>query len=138
MIYIDSNVFIFAALNNEELGDSARVISEEVENGNPEALTSALTFDEVILIVKKNRNFEDAISLGEAFLNMPGLYLVNVNQDLLAISISIMRTYKTVPRYSIHAATSITQKANIIISEDTNFNKIKELERKGVIEFKMP
>ena len=57
MIYIDSNVFIFAALNNEELGDSARVISEEVENGNPEALTSALTFDEVILIVKKEQKF---------------------------------------------------------------------------------
>ena len=57
MIYIDSNIFIFAALNNEELGDSARVISEEVENGNPEALTSALTFDEVILIVKKEQKF---------------------------------------------------------------------------------
>ncbi len=137
MIYIDSNVFIFAALNNEELGDSARLILEEVENGNMGALTSVLTFDEVIWIVKKNRNFEDAISIGEAFLNMPGLHLVDVNQDLLAISISIMRKYKTDPRDSIHAATAVTQKANIIISEDTDFNKIKELERKSIIEFKM-
>ena len=138
MIYIDSNVFIFAALNNEELGDNARLLLEDVEKGNIEALTSALTFDEVIWIVKKNRNFEDAISICKAFLNMPGLHLVGVNQDLLAIAISIMRKYKTDPRDSIHAATAITQKTNIIISEDTDFNKIKELERKSVMEFKMP
>ena len=138
MIYIDSNVFIFAALNNEELGNNAKLILEEVENRNMEASTSSLTFDEVVWIVKKNRNFEDAVSIGEAFLNMPGLHLVAVNQDLLALSISIMKRYKTDPRDSIHAATAITQKANIIISEDTDFNKIKELKRKGIMEFKMP
>ncbi len=117
---------------------SVGLLLEDVEKGNIEALTSALTFDEAIWIVKKNRNFEDAISICKAFLNMSGLHLVDVNQDLLAIAISIMRKYKTDPRDSIHAATAITQKTNIIISEDTDFNKIKELERKSVMEFKMP
>ncbi len=137
MIYIDSNVFIFASLNNEELGNNARLILEAVQNRNIEAITSALTFDEVIWIIKKNRNFEDAISAGEAFLNMPGLHLVDVNQDLLALSIDIMKRYKTDPRVSIHAATAITQKANIIISEDSDFDRIRELKRRGIMEFKI-
>jgi predicted nucleic acid-binding protein len=48
---------------------------------------------------------------------MEGLYLVDVNQDLLALAISIMKKYKTDPRDSIHAATAITQKTAVAISE---------------------
>ena len=136
MIYIDSNVFIFAALNNEELGNSAKLILEKVENRSIEASTSSLTFDEVVWIVKKNRSFEDAVSIGEAFLVMEGLHLVDVNQDLLALAISIMKKYKTDPRDSIHAATAITQKADVIISEDMDFDKIMGIKRIGIMEFK--
>ncbi len=136
MIYIDSNVFIFAALNNEELGNSAKLILEKVENRSIEASTSSLTFDEVVWIVKKNRSFEDAVSIGEAFLGMEGLHLIDVNQDLLALAISIMKKYKTDPRDSIHAATAITQKADIVISEDSDFDKITEIKRIGIREFK--
>ncbi|WP_084272658.1 PIN domain-containing protein [Picrophilus oshimae] len=57
---------------------------------------------------------------------MPGLYLIDVNQGLLALSIDIMKRYKIDPRDSIHAATAITEKVNIIISEYLDFNKIKE------------
>ncbi|WP_394335501.1 hypothetical protein [Picrophilus oshimae] len=64
---MDSNVFIFASLNNEELGNNARLILEAVQNRNVNAITSALTFDEIIWIIKKNRNFEDAISATELF-----------------------------------------------------------------------
>jgi len=136
MIYLDSNVFIFASLNNEELGNSARFILEEVENGNIEASTSSLTFDEVVWIIKKNRSFEDAIAAGEAFLNMQRLHLVDVNPDLLALSISIMKKYRTDPRDSIHAATAIAQKATVFISEDSDFNRIGELKRNSIIKFK--
>ncbi|MGE9809920.1 type II toxin-antitoxin system VapC family toxin [Ferroplasma acidiphilum] len=136
MIYIDSNVFIFAALNNEELGNGAKLILEKVENRSIEASTSSLTFDEVVWIVKKNRSFEDAVSIGEAFLVMEGLHLVDVNQDLLALAISIMKKYKTDPRDSIHAATAITQKADVIISEDMDFDKIMGIKRIGIMEFK--
>jgi hypothetical protein len=38
-----------------------------MENRSGEASTSSLTFDEVVWIVKKNRNFEDSVSIGEAF-----------------------------------------------------------------------
>ncbi|MCL4349414.1 type II toxin-antitoxin system VapC family toxin [Ferroplasma acidiphilum] len=136
MIYIDSNVFIFAALNNEELGNSAKLILEKVENRSIEASTSSLTFDEVVWIVKKNRSFEDAVSIGDAFLGMEGLHLIDVNQDLLALAISIMKKYKTDPRDSIHAATAITQKAAVVISEESDFDKITEIKKIGIREFK--
>ena len=136
MIYIDSNVFIFAALNNEELGNSAKLILEKVENRSIEASTSSLTFDEVVWIVKKNRSFEDAVSIGDAFLGMEGLHLIDVNQDLLALAISIMKKYKTDPRDSIHAATAITQKAAVVISEESDFDKITEIRKIGIREFK--
>ena len=46
MIYIDSNVFIYATLNTEELGEKARSLLQTIQQGEEKAETSALTFDE--------------------------------------------------------------------------------------------
>jgi hypothetical protein len=67
---------------------------------------------------------------------MEGLHLIDVNQDLLALAISIMKKYKTDPRDSIHAATAITQKAAVVISEESDFDKITEIKKIGIREFK--
>ena len=138
MIYLDSNVFIFAALNNERLGDEARIILEKVERGEVIAASSSLTFDELVWIIKKNRTYEDAIAIGEALLDMPKLRLTEVNGDLLALALSLMKKYRLDPRDSIHAATSIKEKADLMISEDTDFDRVKEFRRQGIEKFKTP
>ncbi|MBI2938647.1 MAG: hypothetical protein HYY22_10640 [Thaumarchaeota archaeon] len=43
--YLDSNVFIYADLNQEDIGDRARSLLREVQDGKQPASTSALTFD---------------------------------------------------------------------------------------------
>ena len=138
MIYLDSNVFIFAALNNEELGDEARTILEKVEKGEVIAASSSLSFDEVTWIIKRNRAYEDAITIGEALLNMPKLRLIGVNGDLLTLALSLMRKYSLDPRDSIHAATAIKERAGVMISEDTDFDRVKEFKRRGIERFRVP
>lgn len=70
--YLDSNVFIYAALNQEDIGDRARSLLKEVQEGKQPASTSALTFDELVWAVKKHRDLEEAVIAGEAFLGLPG------------------------------------------------------------------
>ena len=53
MIYLDSNIFISAALYDDISGKNARQIIKDVRCGDIKACTSTLTFYEVYWIVKK-------------------------------------------------------------------------------------
>ena len=52
MIYIDASLFVFAALNTENVGDEARSLLRDVQTGKLEANSSALTFDELVWAVR--------------------------------------------------------------------------------------
>jgi predicted nucleic acid-binding protein len=60
MIYVDSNLFIYATLNTEEVGEKARSLLQRIQQGEEKAETSALTFDEVFWAIKKF-DFEAAL-----------------------------------------------------------------------------
>jgi len=107
LLYLDANVFIYAALNREDIGDRARSLLREVQQGKLHAISSALTFDELVWAVKKHRSLEDATAAGEAFLNMSCLKLMDVNGDLLSSALELIRKYQLDPRDSIHAASAL-------------------------------
>lgn len=132
MLYLDANVFIYAALNRDDIGDRARSLLREVQRGKMPAASSALTFDELVWAVKRHRGFEDAITAGEAFLNMPNLRFVDVNGDLLSSALELIRRYQLDPRDSIHAASALSENAKTIVSADEHFDKIKEIRRRTI------
>ena len=122
----------FAALNQEDVGDRARSLLKEIEQGKVLAASSALTFDELVWAVKKHRSLEDATFAGEAFLNMTGLKIVDVNEDLLALALELIRRYHLQPRDSIHAASALREKAETVISTDEDFDRLKEVRRRTI------
>jgi len=133
VIYLDANVFVVANLNAEDLGDRARSLLEDVQVGKVEAASSALTFDELVWAVKKYRTADDSIKAGEAFLNMPKLKLVAANGDILAMALSVMKEYRLEPRDAIHAATAQNEGAQVIVSFDKHFDRLKQFKRKDVM-----
>lgn len=130
MLYLDANVFIFAALNTEEDGDKAVILLKEIQQGIEKAVTSALTFDEVFWEVKRNRGIEKALETTEAMLNFPNIEIVPADKETVSLALRIIRKYQLAPRDAIHAATAITEKADFIVSTDAHFDKVKELKRK--------
>jgi predicted nucleic acid-binding protein len=130
VLYIDSNVFVYAALNTEKLGDRARSLLSKIQRGKEQAVTSALAFDELVWVVKKHRSMEDAVSAGEALLNFPNLKLVVINGDLLVSALNLIKKYNLDPRDAIHAATALMEKAKTFVSTDSHFDRITELKRK--------
>jgi predicted nucleic acid-binding protein len=132
MIYLDSNIFIYACLSSNDVGERSRGLIRNVENGGVEASTSALSFDEVTWAVKRYRSIEKAVSAGEALINMPKLNLVSTDETILRSALDLMRRYAFDPRDSIHAASAIACKADALVSTDTHFDRLKELPRKEV------
>ena len=127
MMYLDSNVFIYACLSADEIGERSRKLLKGVEDGGVEASTSALSFDEITWAVKKYRNPDQAISAGEAFVNMPRLNIVPVDESVLRSSLDLMRRYEFDPRDSIHTASAILCRADTLISTDRHFDRLKEM-----------
>ena len=78
MIYLDSNVFIYAALGGDKTGNWCRDLIRRVTRGEDEAVTSALAVDEVVYQVRVSRGLEASIQAGEAVPRRGGLAGVHV------------------------------------------------------------
>lgn len=130
MLYLDANVFIFAALNTEREGAKALELLMKIEQGEEIALTSALTFDEVFWEVKKGRGTEMAIETAEAMLNLQNLEIIPADKQIDSSALELIRKYNLAPRDAIHAATAIGEKVDWLVSTDAHFDKVKELKRR--------
>ncbi|MCD4844341.1 MAG: type II toxin-antitoxin system VapC family toxin [Methanosarcinales archaeon] len=63
MNYLDSNLIIYAILDDTETGEWSRNILECVQNAEIPGCTSFLTFDEVYYKVKKVKGYTEKIEL---------------------------------------------------------------------------
>ena len=129
MLYLDANVFIYAAINTEEIGEKARNLLQKIQQGQEQAATSVLTFDEVFWSIKK-RKPELAQETSYALLNFPNLEIISADRKLALSALKIINEYNLAPRDALHAASAIASKADCVISMDAHFDKIKEFTRR--------
>jgi predicted nucleic acid-binding protein len=132
MQYVDSNVFLYSALYSPDLepkAKKAKEILQKIENKELSAATSTLTWDEVVWVATKLLGRTGGIAQGQKLLGFPNLEFINVDEGILAQAQSLMGKYKLSPRDSIHVASALNRKATIIISDDEDFDQIKEIKR---------
>jgi predicted nucleic acid-binding protein len=132
MQYVDSNVFLYSVLYSPDLepkAKRAKEILQKIENKELIAATSTLTWDEVVWVATKLLGRSGGISQGQKLLGFPNLEFINVDEGVIAHAQSLMDKYKISPRDSIHVASALSRKATIIISDDEDFDQIKEIER---------
>jgi len=132
LLYLDSGVFIYAALSREAVGNRARQLLQKVSAGHEEASSCALAFDELTWVVQKHRSREDALAVGQSFLALPNLSVFSVGQDSLFAALSLMQKYPLDPRDAIHASTAILNRCSAIVSADAHFDRLKEITRKPI------
>ncbi len=130
MNYLDSNLIIYAILDDTDTGDWARDLLERVQNEEMPACTSFLTFDETFYKVNKVRGTEVASKNIEAFLSMPNMRFFDVNDAVIWRALEIIKDYRFLPRDAIHAATAFIAGADVIYSQDRDFDRVKGLKRK--------
>src|SRR3989344_3923207 len=123
-IYLDSNIFIYAFLDDGEKGAACRALLQRIEDGMYEAVTATLTFDEVVWIVGNDSGHEEGIAAGELLLSMPGLIIESVEQTDLHTSIAEMIDYRLKPRDAIHLAIMKKKKITTIFAYDADFDTI--------------
>ena len=135
MIYIDANIFILAITNRGLLGEKSRKFLKSLQK--EKAATSTLTFDEIVWKVLQIKGFDAAIAVANNLIKMENLTWLDVNVSVLLKSADLMRLYRLFPRDSIHAACALNNDIFTIISEDKDFDKIKDLKRKSIKDFRI-
>jgi predicted nucleic acid-binding protein len=129
MIYVDTNVFVYAALNLKDISGDCLRIMDKIANNEIDVCTSVLTWDEFYYSVKKSLGADYAKSAGQRFLDLVNLEFLNANFDVVSLAQKLIERYNLGPRNAIHAATAITNGCKEIVSDDSDFDKVKELKR---------
>jgi len=132
MPYLDSNVFIYPviyAVEEQPKAKRAKEILLKIENGSMPAYTSSLTWDEVVWVVTRVMNRNEGIQQGKKLLSFPNLRFITPNENVLAKAQRLLGKYKISPRDSIHAASALENRIKSVITDDVDFDEIKEIKR---------
>ena len=132
MKYIDSNVFIYPVIYNEsteKLAKEAKKILVKIAEGDLEASTSFLTWDEIVWVVRKTVDKRSAVKEGEKFLQFPKLEMLEINKNVILTAQDLIDRYKLRPRDAIHVASALENGIKEIISDDPDLDVVKEITR---------
>lgn len=136
MVYVDANVFISSFLSQGQKTEHCKSILSRIASNDIPAFTSLLTWDEIAWIARKRLSIEDSIEEGKKFLEFPYLRLVEVNELIIKMAQDMMERYNLKPRDAIHAATAISNGIKEIVSDDPDFDVIKEIKRIPIEKFR--
>ncbi len=133
-MYIDSNIFIYSAVDKDRLGENCRSVIERIEEGSSNAASSYLVLDEVLWILQKEIGKEDALESTKMFLSLP-IKWIEVKRDVMYQSLKLYDNTDLDPRDAIHLASMKKAKLTVLLSEDDDFDGIEGIERRSVEEF---
>ena len=89
------------------------------------ALTSILSWDELVYVLRKFTNNEIATMEGKSFLMFPNLIFVEAKKEIIFKAQKLVEEYNLKPRDAIHLSTALSENCEEFISEDSDFDKIK-------------
>lgn len=130
--YLDANVFIFASINKDLIGENARRLLSLLERDLVFGITSSITVDEVVWNCQKFSGREDALEAGFSLFYLKNLKIVDYSSAIAFDFLKRMKEYSLSPRDAIHYSTMLSLNIPTIISEDKDFDKAAGIKRIGI------
>lgn len=125
MIYLDTNIFIYASEKNSSFNSQAKKLLRSIVTNKIPFTTSVETFQEVIHYSKRFKKVKKGLDICERLLRLVSEPL----QVDLPIIKSFLRVTKDYPylesRDCIHLAICFENNINEVVSEDKDFKKVK-------------
>lgn len=128
-VYLDSNIFIYATLYSGEVAEKSKEYLRKASDGEFNAYTSSLTWDEVVYVVRKVAGVEESIKVGKILLKMPFLEFLDVDYSVCEDAQKLAEKYKLMPRDAIHASLALKYCDGTIISNDVDFDNVRGIKR---------
>ncbi len=148
--YVDPSFFINLMVKDSLFFEDCKDYSEKLKGGKTVLVMSNLGLDEIWYVLLKlfamkdyGKNWQktlkkepDAVkSYSEEIekytlllLEIPNLLLAEISVDQTMLSLNLMKKYGLFPRDAIHAAAAIASRIENIITTDSDFKRIEDLE----------
>lgn len=141
MIYLDTNILIYAIENHPKYGEACKKILLDIEKGKIKAYSSVLVLVEVInvmtkinkLLKKQGKKPLDLKEIINAILSYP---IVWIDLGLFVIKRAAEYDYDILGIDYIHIASMEINSIKKIISADEEFDKVDIIERIDPLDYK--
>ena len=133
-MYIDSNIFVYAATDVGRLSEECKRIIHHINTGPLTFIASFLVLDEVIWTLKKKIGKEDAIIISKTILSLP-IRWITVHRSIMMNMIEIHERSGLDPRDALHVSSMKEFGVSTIISEDSDFDRVDGIERLTASEY---
>lgn len=133
-VYIDSNIFIFAVLGDDARAVKAKDLLRRINSGELDAVTSTLAIDEVVWVVwKETKDRALAIRQGLNIFEFDNLKIIGTDNQIMKNALNFMKQHSSFKmRDAIHLATAQSQGVQTIITDDDDFDAVKDIKRKSL------
>ncbi len=142
MIYVDTNVFVYAIENHPKYGKSCTGILKDVESGKLEASCSVLVLVELINVLKRINDYLSREGRGrldierniEAVMSLP---LVWIDLDFLVIEKASAYAFDVNGVDYVHVASMELNSIHEVLSADKGLEKVGILERIDPLDYQV-
>ncbi len=128
MLYLDANFFVFCNFDQTEKGVNARKILQKIIDGKASA-TSTLALDEVMWVILKNKKSSEMREVIESIYSVKNLDVKEVGPQIPLMALDFIENEKLKPRDAFHAAVMKVIGASEIVSDDSDFDRVKWIKR---------
>lgn len=134
-VYLDANIFIYLSTKNSSFHNVCVNFIDYCKKNKIQIVTSAETFQEIIYYSQNIKKLPEGLETAEN--------IKQISDEILSIDIIVIETYlklvkihKTAQsRDSLHVATCLQNKLDLIITYDKDFKKFKEIKVQTPEEF---
>ena len=134
MIYVDTNVWIYAAIAHPKYGKRCKAILERIERRELEAVISVQVLSEVAGVLYQQYRVKDPTEHVAAVLSYP-MKIVDVTPDIVIRAAEYSRDYGILPYDGIHIASALSSLVTEILSADKELDKVSIIRRVDPLEF---
>lgn len=134
MIYIDTNVWIYAAIAHPKYGHRCREILERIEKGELEAVISVQVLSEVAGVLYQQYRVKNPTKHVAAILSYP-MRIVNVTPDIVLRAAEYSRDYGILSYDGIHVASAASSLVTDVLSADRELDKVGIIKRVDPLKF---
>ena len=128
-VFLDSNVFIYAAGAESPLKAPCVQILRRVAAGDLDAITSAEVVQELHHVFRRRGRLADGLRLGREVVRLfPGLLPIT-RADISRSADLLTARPQLSPRDALHAATALNNGVSTIVSADADLDQVDGLTR---------
>lgn len=127
LVYLDTNIFIYALSDIPELGTIAQDLLSAVERGDCRGCVSELALSECLVKPYELGEVAAAAAMERVFQSRAGFDVIAVSRPILKLAAELRASVGVKLPDAIHAATSIIASCELFVTNDRGFQRIDSL-----------